>query len=138
VNASAYINLKWNDLQPFFWGFDDLFLWVPPHFRILNFNHDEFNRRQLSFLIESSQFFADLHAPTLNVFSMTRGAAPFFCRGNNGTYMRRDTCEKTLETYDGVHWSRGINLWKAHLILEHLKRVGAEKVWTGVGSFGVQ
>jgi len=133
LNVTAYQSTKWRTFhEPYFWGKGHYMIWIP-HFKIRVGRTDESNERALTFLQESSHYFARLGAPTLNTFTMTKAAAGFLCVScNNGfdiypscNYLRKGTCQLSTVTYDGYHYTRHLNLWKAHLLL-HLFRQLAE------------
>eukprot|EP00590_Aulacoseira_subarctica_P001534 CAMPEP_0172418540 /NCGR_PEP_ID=MMETSP1064-20121228/5013_1 /TAXON_ID=202472 /ORGANISM="Aulacoseira subarctica , Strain CCAP 1002/5" /LENGTH=443 /DNA_ID=CAMNT_0013157517 /DNA_START=41 /DNA_END=1372 /DNA_ORIENTATION=- len=74
LNVTAYQSTKWRtfDDEPYFWGKGHYMIWIPPHFKIRVGRIDESNERALTFLQESSHYFARLGAPTLNTFTMTK------------------------------------------------------------------
>jgi hypothetical protein len=136
LNVTAWKDKKWNQQmnEPFFWGAGHYFIWVPPHFKFSIGRPDESNQRGLRFLKESHDFFASLEAPTLNTYTLTEQAMPFFCRKCDPTkpfpnilheckYYERGTCELTGETWDGFHYGRAMNVWKAHLALQMFSRI---------------
>jgi hypothetical protein len=120
-NVSQYRQYKWYAMKKSYGR--DVFLWVPPHFRISVGRHDESNERGLQFLLESHAFFAYLHTPTINLYRFTREAVKFFCRSpvssfrHQDQFFERENCRGTLETWDGFHFGRVINIWKAHMVL---------------------
>jgi hypothetical protein len=137
LNAEAYANhFHWSNLsEPYYWGEDGHHLiWIPPHYKLSISRFDESNQRALDFMKESHDILSNVrHTGTLNTYSLTREALAFFCRSCEGTisnsngrfpkckYFVRDACEETRETWDGYHFGRGINTWKAHLALGHLQ-----------------
>jgi hypothetical protein len=135
LNSSAFKAYRWNGfVKPYSGGEDGRHLiWIPPHYKLSIGRFDESNQRALEFLQESHDFFTQgNHTGTLNTYSLTKGAVPFFCRSckawdSTGSlyppceYFVRDTCERTLETWDGFHFGRGLNTWKAHLALSHFQ-----------------
>jgi hypothetical protein len=121
LNATQYQNLKWYGFDnPNFWGKDGYFVWMPPHYKLQIGRHDETNQRAHQFGIESHEFFSRNGAVTFNTFDMTRELAHFFSRSRRGSkvqYYARETCKPVFDTWDGYHYSRTINVWKAHLAL---------------------
>jgi hypothetical protein len=142
LNVTMWNELKWKPQfnKPFFWGDGHYFIWVPPHFKLSIGRHDETNQRALSFLKESHELFAKFQAPTFNSFTLTKRAIPFFCRKcerqTNAShplnpsveceYYERETCQTTKETWDGFHYGRALNTWKAHLLLRMFSQLLAE------------
>lgn len=134
LNATAYAQRTWKamDGNPNFWGTNDYFLHLAPHYKIRIGRWDESNPRAKVFGEESAQFFAKLNAWTLPTYELTRTAVPFLsfvsddgdCRAaTNRTqgYYDQQTCEPTLETWDGYHFGQGINLMKANLVFHWLQ-----------------
>lgn len=51
---------------------------------------------------------------------MTQELARFFSRKGAEDYYLRNrygTCQKAMDTFDGYHFARTVNVWKAHLAL---------------------
>jgi hypothetical protein len=132
LNVEAYTNTHWLTFQEKeFWGKGDYFLWLPPHFKMNIKRADSNNQRAMQFMKESHVFFSKLGASTLNTYSMTKAASRFLYRGSlppNTTrdmqeYFSRETCQPISDTWDGFHYSRTINVWKAHLLLDRVARL---------------
>jgi hypothetical protein len=132
LNVEAYKNTHWITFQEReFWGKGDYFLWLPPHFKMKIGRADENNQRAMQFMKESHGFFSKLGASTLNTYSMTKAASRFLYRGSlppNATldmqgYFSRETCQPISDTWDGYHYARTINVWKAHLLLDRVARL---------------
>ena len=111
-----------------------LFMWVPPHARIKSHNAFESNERVFDFMMESSDFFASTAGgiQTVNTFSMALEANQRFIdlikpKGQSLTFVSKETCQpmdtKSYYSYDGVHFGRIMNLWKANLILQQFVRL---------------
>ena len=136
LNVTAWKFWHWDKFPDSFFGSDNMtVIWVPPHFKMSINGMEESNERALRFFHESSEFFASHGVPTLNTYSLTQGAVPHLCRSceypedpkdvapsSQCTYHSRVTGEPTVETWDGYHYARTVNYWKAHLLLEHLYR----------------
>jgi hypothetical protein len=135
LNASAYIRDKWNEMEePYFYGRSNFLVWIPPHFKLAIPRVDQTNEKSFQFLQDSSVFFAQSNAVTLNTFGLTQAAAKYFrvhCSKNSDNqacqYLESETCQPTRETYDGSHYSRNINLIKAQLLLYQWSRSVEEK-----------
>jgi hypothetical protein len=132
LNLEAYKKTKWITFQEKeFWGKGDYFLWLPPHFKMNIHGANENNQRGMQFMEESHDFFSKLGASTLNTYSMTKAASRFLYRGSlplNATldkqgYFSRETCQPISDTWDGFHYARTINVWKAHLLLDRVARL---------------
>jgi hypothetical protein len=128
--VTAYKNTKWRTLnESYFRGQGHCMIWRPPHFKISIGRTDETNERALAFLKESHDFFADLNAQTLNTFSMTKAVANFLCLLCNWNtfpsceYLEQRTCKRSTVTYDGFHYTRQIDLWKARLVLNLFRKL---------------
>ena len=134
LNVEAYNSTKWKAFQENeFWGKGDYLLWLPPHFKMSIGRADENNQRALQFMKESHGFFSKMGAATLNTYSMTKAATRFLYRAslsppnatqdNKHGYFSRETCEPISDTWDGYHYTRTINVWKAHLVLDRFARL---------------
>ena len=130
LNATAYQSRRWQTFdRPFFWGQHAYMVWVPPHYKLSILKWQDNNDRAQNFLYESARWFAQWRVPTLNFFHLTMEAVPKFCRhcpvnatgGHQCNYYDKETCQATFETFDGYHFGRSINLYKAHLALFHLE-----------------
>ena len=122
LNATEYLDGRWSVLQSQFWGPFNYFVWVPPHYKLRIGRSDETNQRVYQFLVDSHNFFQFLGARTLNAFDMTRAMASFFSFDDSAKkFYFRETCQETLETWDGFHYNRTVNLWKAHLALHQFQ-----------------
>jgi hypothetical protein len=137
LNASAYMRDKWKEMEePYFYGRSNFLVWIPPHFKLAIPRIDQTNEKSFQFLQESSVFFAQSNAVTLNTFGLTHAAAKYFrahCSNNNNDnnqadcqYLESETCQPTRETYDGSHYSRNINLIKAQLLIYQWSRAVEE------------
>jgi hypothetical protein len=137
LNASAYREERWDDHYgtPSFWGSPHHFVWVPPHYKMSVGRADETNGRILQFLVDSARFFAEQGAHTLNTYSLTEASSQHLCRSCDppdafvdalrscryfATTSTRTAaaCEPTVETWDGFHYGRDINIMKANLLLD--------------------
>ncbi|KAL3937235.1 MAG: hypothetical protein SGBAC_007623 [Bacillariaceae sp.] len=122
LNATEYLHRRWGMLKSQFWGPSNHLVWVPPHYKLQIGRTDETNQRVYQFLIGSHNFFQSLGARSLNTFDMTRTMASFFSFDNTSKQFHfRETCNPSLETWDGFHYSRTVNLWKAHLALHQFQ-----------------
>jgi hypothetical protein len=111
-------------------------VWIPPHFKLAISREDQTNEKSFQFFQESSDFFAQSKAVTLNTFGMTHAAAEQFrvqCEDGKEDckYLEAETCQPTRETYDGSHYSRNINLVKGQLLLYQWNQM-AEKRANGI------
>jgi len=122
LNAAEYLFRQWGLLRSQFWGPSNHLVWIPPHYKLRIGRTDETNQRAYQFLIGSHNYFQSLGARTLNTFDMTRTMASFFSFDNTSKKFHfRETCKATLETWDGFHYSRTVNLWKTHLALHQFQ-----------------
>lgn len=134
LNASAYQDTRWNKYynESFFWGQQNEFVWIPPHYRLSIGRIDETNERSLTFMLETSRYFQAKGAWTLNTYSLTEAASLYLCRTcdppevfqdakRSCRYSSRESCEPTQETFDGFHYGRDINIIKARLLLKLLR-----------------
>lgn len=140
LNADKYIRGRWesvyNNKTRQFWGANNTLIWVPPHYKISIGALDETNVRAAQFLQESAAFFQRFGVPTLSTFRMTEDATRFLCRKCNYDnftnakvscdYGCRETCQPSLETWDGYHYGRDINIWKSHMVLNLLEKLVSE------------
>lgn len=135
LNADEYIQGRWESVYktPRFWGTNNILMWVPPHYKLSIGALDETNVRAVQFLQGSARFFQGLGVPTLSTFRMTEDASRFLCRKCNYDnftnakvscdYGCRETCQASLETWDGYHYGRDINIWKSHMALNLLEKL---------------
>jgi hypothetical protein len=137
LNTSAYVRDKWKEMdEPYFYGRSNYLVWIPPHFKLAIPREDQTNEKSFQFFQESSDFFAQSKAATLNTFGMTHAAAEQFrvqCEDGKEDckYLEAETCQPTRETYDGSHYSRNINLVKGQLLLYQWNQM-AEKRANGI------
>ena len=134
LNSEQWSTLKWNEMNyPNFWGTNGYFVWLPPHYKMNIGRHDETNQRAYAFGLETHNYFSKLGGITVNTYDMTKQLSSLYSRSCppklNGQclYYTRDQCDtddddenyhrRTFDTWDGYHYSRTINAWKAHLAL---------------------
>lgn len=105
--------------------------WIPPHYKMSIGDLWESNQRAVQYMQESSLYFGERGVPTLNTFELTEGASRYFCRNCSEDfenakvscdYIVRETCSPTMETWDGYHYGRDINIWKGQMVMALLQR----------------